>query len=135
LLTAWLGNRFRLFLSSEQSDELDDVFARPKPKRLFRLSPDEPAELASAIAAAPRITPAPTLPLPVRDPKDEHVLAAALAANVDDLVTGDNDPSRSPATPASAPSGSSPSSRSWPSSTVTARPNQRKSTVDDTSHR
>ena len=32
-----------------------------------------------------------TLPVQVRDPKDEHVLAAALSGKADYLVTGDED--------------------------------------------
>ncbi len=43
------------------------------------------------MAAAPHIEPTSTLPVPVRDPKDEHILASGLGGNADYLITGDED--------------------------------------------
>jgi predicted nucleic acid-binding protein len=37
------------------------------------------------------VVPAPTLPVAVRDPKDEPILAAALGGKADYLISGDDD--------------------------------------------
>ena len=41
--------------------------------------------------AGERVTPSETIPVAVRDPKDTHLLAAALGGNAAFLVTGDAD--------------------------------------------
>lgn len=44
-----------------------------------------------SLDAAERVDLLPVLPVSVRDPKDEHILAAALGGEADYLVTGDQD--------------------------------------------
>lgn len=72
--------------------ELADVFARPKfDTILIRSNTSRERSLDEVRALAEIITPAP-LPKPVcRDPDDDAVLALALAAQVDFIVSGDND--------------------------------------------
>jgi putative PIN family toxin of toxin-antitoxin system len=72
--------------------ELTEVFARPKfDAILIRSSTSRERSLDEVRAFAEIIEPAP-LPKPVcRDPDDDAVLALALAAQVDFIVSGDND--------------------------------------------
>jgi uncharacterized protein len=91
LLTAWTEGRFVLLLSAEHRAELTDVFARPRLQVRFRMTPAQRADLFAGLAAAPQVTPSPTIPVPVRDPEDEHILAAAVGGKADYLVTGDED--------------------------------------------
>lgn len=91
LLTAWFEQRFRLLLSDRQRAELMDVFARPSLARRFRVLPQDLERLVLDLDAAERVDLLPVLPVSVRDPKDEHILAAALAGESDYLVTGDQD--------------------------------------------
>lgn len=72
--------------------ELADVVARPKfDTILIRSNTSREHSLDEIRALAAVITPAP-LPTPVcRDPDDDTVLALALAAQVDFIVSGDND--------------------------------------------
>jgi uncharacterized protein len=72
--------------------ELTEVLARPKfDVILLRSNTSRERCLAEVQALAELTTPAP-LPAPVcRDPDDDEVLALALAAQVDLIVTGDTD--------------------------------------------
>jgi putative PIN family toxin of toxin-antitoxin system len=72
--------------------ELAEVLARPKfDVILLRSNTSRERSFAEVQALAEVITPAP-LPAPVcRDPDDDEVLALALAAQVDLIVTGDTD--------------------------------------------
>jgi putative PIN family toxin of toxin-antitoxin system len=72
--------------------ELAEVFARPKfDAILIRSNTSLERSLDEVRALAAIIEPAP-LPAPVcRDPDDDAVLALALAAQVDFIVSGDND--------------------------------------------
>jgi putative PIN family toxin of toxin-antitoxin system len=91
LLRAWYDQRFEKLLSEPQHDELTDVFGRPKIVARYQLTQDELNELFTALAGAPRPPLSPTIPLPVRDPKDEHLLAAAFGGEADYLISGDKD--------------------------------------------
>ena len=92
LLNCWRDGRFTLLMSEDQRGELADVFSRPRIKGRYRLSDEEIAGffllLDTLSVPAPLLR---RLPLHVRDPKDDHVLAAALGARADFLVTGDAD--------------------------------------------
>lgn len=90
LMLAWLARRFRLLLSDEQRAELDDVFARPKIVLGYNVGREQLDELFAGLSLPTRVTLRYPLPLPVRDPKDEKILAAALGG-ADYLVTGDLD--------------------------------------------
>jgi len=64
-------------------DKFDDILLRSNTSRERSLG--EVRRLCELIDAPP-------LPVPVcRDPDDDHVLACAIAANVDCIITGDND--------------------------------------------
>lgn len=91
LLTAWRTFAFTLLLSTSQYHELTDVFSRPKIVDRYSLTTDELAALFEELAAAPRVNPSPTIPVHLRDPKDVHILAAALGGDADYVVTGDHD--------------------------------------------
>jgi putative PIN family toxin of toxin-antitoxin system len=91
LLTAWTAGRFVLLLSAEQRAELTDVFARPRLRARFRMTPGQVAALFAGLAAAPQVTPSPAVLLTVRDAEDEHILAAAMGGTAEYLVTGDDD--------------------------------------------
>jgi putative PIN family toxin of toxin-antitoxin system len=91
LLCAWTAQRFELLLSARQHAELSDVFARPRLAASFQLPPEQLASLFVALNASARVPLRPMNPLPVRDVKDEHVLAAAFGGDADYLITGDND--------------------------------------------
>jgi putative PIN family toxin of toxin-antitoxin system len=91
VLRAWHEGRFRLILSDRQHAELITVFGRPKIIRQFRITLIELAELIARIAAVTPIVPSTGIPVSLRDPKDEHILAAALVGKADYLVTGDDD--------------------------------------------
>lgn len=90
LLDFWYAGRFELLLSDRQYVELIDVFNR---RNLFRTYPSATTRLnrlLSELAIATSVDPHPDVPVAVRDPKDEHILASALG-RADYLVTGDQD--------------------------------------------
>src|SRR5215207_6887260 len=91
VLRAWHEGRFRLILSDRQHAELITVFGRPAIIRQFRITLIELTELIARIAAVTPIVPSSSIPVSLRDPKDEHILAAALVGKADYLVTGDDD--------------------------------------------
>ncbi len=92
LYAAWRAGAFTLHLAEAQRTELEEVLGRSRLRERFGLAPDAVAELFHLLRA--HALPAPALdtpPIRVRDPKDDHILAAALGANVAYLVTGDDD--------------------------------------------
>lgn len=91
LVDAWDERRFRLLLSDRQRTELIDVFARPGLARRFRLPQKERDELLNRLAKAEAVPLHLRVTVAVRDPNDEHILAAALGGEADFLVTGDDD--------------------------------------------
>ena len=91
VLRAWHEARFRLILSDRQHAKLITVFARPKFIQQFRITLIELIELIARIAGVAPVVPSSSIPVSLRDPKDEHILAAALVGKADYLVTGDDD--------------------------------------------
>lgn len=92
VMRAFREHRFSLFIADEELDELEDVLQRPRVARFLRLPDDEMTAIGRALHHdAIRVRPLPSLPLEVRDPKDAHILGAAIAGDVDYIVTGDRD--------------------------------------------
>lgn len=90
LLRAWVRQAFQLVTSAELRAEVSDVVRRPKFDR-YNLDAQLIADVLEALAASEQVVPLTDLPLHCRDPKDNIVLACALAAQVDYIVTGDKD--------------------------------------------
>ncbi len=92
LLLAFHRGLFLLLISSEQWAELQEVVARPVIVRRAGLSPAQITDFLFVVRVQGIPVPlAGRLPVEVRDPEDEHVLAAALGGKADYLVTGDED--------------------------------------------
>ena len=92
LLQAWRTGAFTLLISAEQRAEVQEVLSRPEIARRYNLSEEAKAHLLFLIdTLALQATLRQRLPIHVRDPKDDHLLAAALGGKADYLVTGDAD--------------------------------------------
>jgi putative PIN family toxin of toxin-antitoxin system len=91
LLLAWYARRFDVLVSDSQRAELVDVFGRPRIVVRYGLTAEELTELFDALNGATLITPSPSIPVSVRDVKDEHILAPARGGGADYLVSGDKD--------------------------------------------
>lgn len=83
--------RLQLYSSPVLLEELAEVLTRPSAtKQLNAIGKAARDVLPDYILAIELVEPA-ELPRVVRDPDDDHVLACALAARADLIVTGDND--------------------------------------------
>ena len=84
---AWLRNNIQLVTSVAQIDEMTNVLARPKLRRF--VDPDEATQMVSAIHLRAHVID--DMPIPSRspDPKDDMILATAVAGQAALLVTGD----------------------------------------------
>jgi len=92
LLDAWRQGAYRLLFTDAIRDEYATVLARPQFAAKYGLAPAEVAALLRRMRTeGERVTPRETIPVAVRDPKDTHLLAAALGGNAAFLVTGDAD--------------------------------------------
>jgi putative PIN family toxin of toxin-antitoxin system len=92
LIRAIRRGAFRLVLSDPLYAEYDDVLNRPMLARKYGLAATDVAEfLFLARTLGHRVEPREPLPVHVRDPKDDMVLAAALGGGADYVVSGDQD--------------------------------------------
>lgn len=81
-----------LVMSHALLDELAEVIARPKFASILARTTRTPERILTEIQALADIVVAPALPIPVcRDPDDDAVLACALVARADFIVSGDDD--------------------------------------------
>ncbi|MFI4941469.1 MAG: putative toxin-antitoxin system toxin component, PIN family [Burkholderiales bacterium] len=81
-----------LMMSRTLFDEFAEVIARRKFAAILQRTTRTPERLLSELHALAEMVAAPPLPLPVcRDPDDDAVLACALAAHADLIVSGDDD--------------------------------------------
>jgi len=92
IVAAWRAAQFELAMSEPLLDEIGRVLSYPKIRRRLRWSQDEIARFllllrfkADVVDIAGEKTSVP------RDPGDDPVLAALLAADADCLVSGDSD--------------------------------------------
>jgi len=90
LLRALLAHAFRLVTSDPLREEVAGVVVRPKFQR-YGLTPKRIRDILDALVASDLVEPLTDLPIHCRDPKDDIVLACALAARVDYIVSGDKD--------------------------------------------
>jgi putative PIN family toxin of toxin-antitoxin system len=91
LLEAWRREGFVLLISDALQTEIAEVLIR-EIKEKYHLTTDEVEETLQLLQTDALLTsPAPTLPVALRDPKDEKVLALAVGGQADYLVTGDED--------------------------------------------
>lgn len=92
LIHAALEGRISLFTSAELLLELEDVLPRQNLKQRVTASRLSAAQLAARYAMlAKSIQPALITPVITNDPDDDHVLACALAAQANLIVSGDSD--------------------------------------------
>ena len=93
LMTAALSGRARLFSTTELLLEFQEILHRPKFTGRFLARGETPAEIFERYRnASVKIIPAEiTPPKNLRDADDVHVLACAVAAAVDMIISGDND--------------------------------------------
>ena len=98
----WRGTPYRLFEAARQREqvelftstalleELAEVLLRPVPaKRLTIIGRTARQVLADYVDAAGLVTPLAVPPVIAADPDDDHVIAAAVAAEADLIVSGD----------------------------------------------
>lgn len=89
LLDAWREDRFEIALSNELAEEIIQVMGRPHLAARYNRTSAEVDALREAILdlAAGSYPPMGD----PRDPKDRHVLGAAVGLTVDVIVSGDKD--------------------------------------------
>jgi uncharacterized protein len=91
LFLNFVDDLFTLLISNELRDELEEVLHRPHLEQ-FGLTAQARDDLLYLVdTKAIYVKPRSRLPVPVRDPKDNKVLAAALGGRADFLITGDGD--------------------------------------------
>ena len=88
ILTAWTNERFDLIVSPAVLDELADVLARPKLER-FITTAIAVAFIDGLATDAIIVADPPDPPSVSPDPDDDYLIALALAAGADYLVSGD----------------------------------------------
>jgi uncharacterized protein len=92
LLELVRSTNLSLVSSPAMLTELAGVLARAKFAAMFVRLQTTPAQSLAELRQLCEVLDPPPLPQPVcRDPKDDMVLALALAAQVDVIVSGDND--------------------------------------------
>ena len=93
LFRAVATGHLQIFLSEALLGELRDVLQRRKFAARLALKRLTPEIVLAQVQAAARVVHAPPVPLPalLRDADDLPVLACALSAEVDVIITGDKD--------------------------------------------
>lgn len=89
LLQAWREKRFEVVASQPLLDELDEVWRRPRLRRL--IDPAQAMELIEQLRWRSSWTELTTKPPRCRDPKDHPVLATAIDGRAHAIVSGDGD--------------------------------------------
>lgn len=94
LLSLWVIGNFNWILTEQTYDEIKEVLERDTLKNRYHIDEAETKIFLDNLAVgAEFITTIPeeSLPIHVRDPKDDKFLACALGGNCDYLITGDED--------------------------------------------
>ena len=92
IIEAWKANLFELCLSEPLFHEIEAVLKRPVIRRATHVSDKEIEEFLELITETSFFVIEPLLVVPViaDDPNDDMVLATALAAEADVIVSGDH---------------------------------------------
>jgi len=94
VLSAWFNRQAALVMAQRLFEEALEVLARERIARLYQRFPYHREQVIRNLQlAAEWVVPLDegSLPVHARDRKDDRFLAAALAAHVDFLITGDDD--------------------------------------------
>jgi putative PIN family toxin of toxin-antitoxin system len=91
LLARWRQGLFVVLSSPEQRAELTDVLARDWIKTRYFVSEPDIAALLRLLDSSAPVQVTANVPVHVRDPKDIHIVAAAIGGHADYIVTGDRD--------------------------------------------
>jgi putative PIN family toxin of toxin-antitoxin system len=92
ILQLWRNGAFTLLVSRDQRDEIGAVINRPRIAEKYGISEQDRTDLMRLIDTVAVKAPLKRrLPVAVRDPKDDMILASALGGKADFLVTGDDD--------------------------------------------
>lgn len=87
----WRASRFQMITSPDLKAELSSTLAKPRITRKYAVAHEDLAALIWLLEnKATPVKPFRRLPVPIRDPKDVHVLGAVLAGKADYLVTDDD---------------------------------------------
>jgi putative PIN family toxin of toxin-antitoxin system len=81
----------QLYTSPALLEELADVLTRPSPTKRLALIGKTARDVLADYAAAMEVVTPEAVPRVVRDPDDDQVIAAAVAAQADVIVSGDAD--------------------------------------------
>jgi len=87
LYQAWLRNEIELVTCAAQIDELTDVLSRPKLRKF--VEPADASELVADIHLRAIVIRDMAIPRRSSDPKDDAILAAAVAGGAELVVSGD----------------------------------------------
>jgi uncharacterized protein len=92
LIEAWRQGRYVLVIGDYQRREIRRALSKPETLVTYGVTEAERDDILGAVEeSAVPVTPVETLPISVRDLKDEPILASALGGDADYLVTGDAD--------------------------------------------
>lgn len=91
MLEELLDGTYRLIYSSALLDELIDVLGRPRFHTKYRIEQQEVEALVGLIVLKGELVVSTQTIRACRDPKDDMVLEAAVAARADIIVSGDKD--------------------------------------------
>ena len=87
------GGALAMVSSPTLQAELAEVIGRPKFDAVLVASGTSREQLLAEVGQLVEVIEPPPLPQPIcRDPDDDHVLALALAARAELIITGDRDP-------------------------------------------
>lgn len=92
IVRAWQAGAFELCLSQPLFEELAEVLNRPRIRKIARITVEQIEELLTLLPRISRFVeePLPLEPVIAADPDDDLVLATAMAAQANAIVSGDH---------------------------------------------